>query len=182
MNSPYPIKTRACLPSVCEVAEQHGKALVFQHCGRIRRSRQAGGKAHKKGRISVCLRGSRRDWRCGHMDCDFLAAQQEVLMDLSSAALICHVLMAKAGSAGNSELPQWFRTWGPVRQSDKPSKGRGPFVCMHLIFQHSLLPTKINQDFNKLLHCCGSKSKFWKNHFKLLCLAYVLLRHMPRPD
>lgn len=39
-----------------------------------------------------------------HMDCDFLAAQQEVLMDLSSAALICHVLMTKAGSTSSSNV------------------------------------------------------------------------------
>lgn len=46
-----PIKTRACLPSVCEVAEQQRKALVFQNCGRIRKGRQAGKKAHKKGKM-----------------------------------------------------------------------------------------------------------------------------------
>lgn len=41
----------------------------------------------------------------GHMDCDFHAAQQEVSMELSSSALIWHVLMAKAGKSQQLRTP-----------------------------------------------------------------------------
>lgn len=72
------------------------------------------------------------------MDCDFLVAQQEASIELSSSALIWQVLMEKAGNNHGSALPRQFHNCRPLQQPNGPwLAARGDCVWLCLCIPHA---------------------------------------------